>query len=102
MQTSNNNISYHPPPIVNHCTHCQPTAITHLKVQIIGWLVEDQDVGTLHEHRCEVQPPPLTAAQGGHILVLPWAGEAQLYKCDQENGRDISQSDCEYKVGLKF
>ena len=44
-------------------------------VQVVGGLVQQQDVGGLHEHRQQVQPPALPAGELADGLPWSWVGK---------------------------
>ena len=40
--------------------------LDHVQVQVVGRLVQEQDVGLFNQDACQGNPPPLAAAQRGH------------------------------------
>jgi hypothetical protein len=54
--------------------------VERLDVEVVGGLVEQQDVGVVHEQPEELQPPPLAARQVADHLPLRVAAEAQAFQ----------------------
>ena len=62
--------------------------LQRIDVQVIGRLVEHQEVGVLHKHRTQVQAPLLSARELGDVVLLLQRSEHEVLQ--ELHGRQVA------------